>query len=444
MMKYRITGKMLRHYQKPAIKQLLDGDKQHAYLCLPRRSGKTILGFYFANAKICKEYDKIIHIIIFAKEKAQCKEIYSRNLLENGTPLFGILPQTATYIPYASEIQYKNGSTIKFAGSDSMEALRGNRYDVIILDELATYKYSIETFFPFLRDIKRSTLVCISTLRGKNHYWELKKYAEQRKEKWIVEHENVFSLGIMTQEEYDDLPGEENFKRQEYLCDPDAAFIGAVYAAPNFERIEFQHGQPVYAAVDIAELDDSTAFTFCQVVGNKVKVFEILEFKGVFVGDTVKEIFAMFQKYKITIPQVTFFLPHDANRANGIDGKTRKQFYQQYGFKCLEVPSKGLIDGIHLVRSFWHDIIFDTVNCVNGTERIKAYVSDEDGRPADSRGNHRNSHVPDSLRYLIIGLESKKIIKSWKIYNTEGRDYTTIRDYNAKNNRISSYMVGRR
>jgi len=433
MPKYKITGKMLRPYQLEIVKQLMNGDKQHFIGALPRGGGKSVLAFWQANALICKNYPNITHVLILAKEKAQVKEIYQKNLLSGGKPLIDIIPSTAKYIPYQSEVVYANGSTIKFHGADDVDNIRGGRYDLIICDEMATWKpNTLDVIIPCLRDSMKSMLFIISTVRGKNEFYKLMERYKNNP-RWIVLKETVFSLGIMTQEQYDGYPMEENMKRQELLNDVDSAFVGSIYAKPNIDTNLFVRGLPVYGAVDLGKMDDATAFTLCQIVDGKVNIFATLEFYQVYVGEIIGEIFSLFDKLNINKRDFILFTPHDGNVRSELDGRTRQDLFKQQGITCRNVPFKGIMDGIHLVRSVWHDIIFDST-CEVGIERIKSYAGDDNGRPLDGRENHRQSHVPDSLRYLVLGLENMNLIKTWKDKKDNANRFIGMDTYTYENN----------
>ena len=430
MSTYKISGKMLKSYQLSILKQLLYGEKQHFIGCLPRKGGKSVLSFYTANAFVCRSYPEIMHCIILAKEKAQVKEIYEKNLLENGKPLMSILPPSARYIPYQSEIVYANGSTIKFHGADDVENLRGGRYDMIIGDEMATWKKgAIDVLIPCLRDINKSVLFLISTVRGKNEYYQLmQRYKDHPK--WIVLKETVFSLGIMTQQEYDEYPMEENMKRQELLNDVDSAFIGAIYAKPNTANNIYIKGYEVYISVDLGDSDDATAILFCQVVNNKINIFHSVEYISENTDEEIADILRILREYGISLSQCIMFLPHDGNRINKLDGRSRKSHYSQVGFECRTVPNckVGVMDGIQMVRYAWINIIFDEVGCggMNGSiERIKSYVKDDNDRPK----HDKSSHIADALRYLIIGLEAEMIITSWRGRSQISNNYIGMENF---------------
>lgn len=429
---YQITGNMLRDYQYPIARDLVNGKYKFYIGALPRKSGKSLLGFYVANACICLNKDRIQHWLICAKEKSQTNDIYADNILDVGKPLFSILPAGAKYSEYKSRIFYSNGSTIKFDGSDNIETIRGKRYDGIIGDEFATWNDGIfGALYPCLRD-ENSIFMLYSTVRRRNHFW--KKLQELEKNPlWLTQNTNVIELGLMTQEEFDNLPLDLNFKRQEYMNDPDSGDVGAIYSKPNIGNIEILAAKTVYIGVDLGELDDATAFVGAQISNEKINIIFTLSYKGMVSGDVIAELKSEFNKMKININDVILYLPHDSQKRDHLSGLSREQHLRQEGFTCRMVPKKGLVDGIDLVRHYWYQIIFDEKRCEHGIEDIKAYVQDETGRPDTGKANHRYSHVPDGLRYLCIGFENYGIIEAWRL---------RVKNPMTKYTGMSSYKIG--
>ncbi|MBL0333754.1 MAG: hypothetical protein IPP65_13230 [Chlorobi bacterium] len=405
---------MLRDYQLEVVKTILHKKKQHAFLCLPRRSGKSFLNLYIANASICINYDKIFHVIIFCKEKGQARAIFSKNVMDNGKSLFNILHPKAVYSPYTSEITYPNGSTISFAGSDNMETERGKRGSLLILDEYATYKYPIEAFYPFLQDQRKDTIIVSSTPRGKNHYYDLKLYAEKN-DNWFVTHKSVVDLELMTQKEVDDLPGDKNFIAQEYMSSFESSNAGAIYPTPCVQQnIEIQHNLPIYCGIDLGRMHDATAFVFCQVINEKIFIVYAKEYEGEIFGNIIADLKYNLKLLGIDYQNVQYFLPHDSEIRNEITGLSRTDMFRQYGFNCSMSPMKSVLEGIDLVRSVWTNIVWCETKSFDAIESIKKYVRGIDGKPDTSKSLHKFTNTADGLRYLMVKLENNRIIKSWK------------------------------
>lgn len=391
---------MLRQYQYEVVRHLINKTKRHYIGCLPRSSGKSFLGLYIANARICKDYDKTQHWAIIAKEKAQAKDIYVKNIMFNGKELFSILPKFCKYSKYESEIKYSNGSTIKFFGADSIETIRGMRFDGIIGDEVASWKEdAFNVLYPCLREDDYSSLIMISTIRGKNHFYRLMQQ-QINSHQWIVQHESVFSLNLMTQQQFDENPLEINFKMQEYMCDPEASFVGSVYAKPNIiPNIRYNNMHKLYGAIDIGQ-KDSMAVGLAQFINNEIHFLYSFEINNTSLEDVVSIIKSYLDKISCKLENFLLFVPHDASVRDTWTGISRKSNIQNSGIAIHQLPRAGLLDSIDYVRRCWHVIFFDESNNQVCIERIKAYTVN----PNTQIPNHdKNSHCADMVRYMTMG-----------------------------------------
>lgn len=409
---YKITGKMLRPYQLDIIKSLQT--HQHIFLCLGRRSGKSLIAIYLANLQICKHWHEIFHVIIFSKEKAQARATYAKNVLDDGTSLFKILHPSAKYNHYMSEITYANGSTISFSGASVLEAERGKRCRLLILDEFASYGIGIEHFYPFLQQPERDTIVVTSTPRGFNEFYDLKIHAENNP-KWFVMHKGSIELGLITEEQYNDMAGDRNFLAQEFKADFNSPNAGAIYSEPIIvDKHNIVQSIPIYCGVDLGKMSDATAFVFAQVVNNKIHIILCKEYLGMVVSDIVADIRYQLQLMNINISQVQFYLPHDSQIRSETTGLSRIDQLRQFGFKCQMSPFKSIMEGIDLTRSIWGDIIWSRETCIDAINNIKQYVRGVDDKPNTAKSVHKYTNTPDALRYLTMALEQGRLVKSWR------------------------------
>jgi predicted phage terminase large subunit-like protein len=113
------------------------------------------------------------HVFYVAPTQGQARDIMWQTLLELGHPVVAS--------SHINNLQIKliNGSTISLKGSDRPETMRGVSLKFLVMDEYADMKP--ETFEQILRpalaDQKGSALF-IGTPMGRNHFYELYKYAE--------------------------------------------------------------------------------------------------------------------------------------------------------------------------------------------------------------------------------------------------------------------------
>lgn len=107
------------------------------------------------------------------------------------------------------------------------------------------------------------------------------------------------------------------------------------------------------------------------------------------------------------------YCPHDIATRDLITGISRIEFLSRH-FSCEILPRKGLLDGIDFVRNNWYNILF-LPQSHNVIEAIKAYTTDDNGRP-----NHdNNSHYADALRYLTLGCMFKSSTTSHSYIGNE-------------------------
>ena len=136
-----------------------------------RRTGKSRLAAWMLIVNALQAERG--HVFYVAPTQGQARDIMWQTLLEMGHPVVAS--------SHINNLQIKliNGSTISLKGSDRPETMRGVSLKFLVMDEYADMKP--ETFEQILRpalaDQKGSALF-IGTPMGRNHFYELYKYAE--------------------------------------------------------------------------------------------------------------------------------------------------------------------------------------------------------------------------------------------------------------------------
>jgi hypothetical protein len=396
-MKYKITGKSLRPYQREAVSAIVNGKRKHLLLIAPRRSGKSVEIFYIVNALINKYWIDTkmpVNATIFAPQAKQCRAIYVDNILSDGKKLFEL--SNGKFLESRLSLEYGFGSKIKFTGSDMIDNHMGAGNKIVVLDEYALSKSeSFQRLYPMVQATDGHMIVC-STPRGRNHLYDLYEQVKDNHE-WLVIHTDVFKLGIMTQEEYDYLPMHENYKRQEFLCSWDSPFEHAIYTDPNIENIEIDYNLPTYLSIDLG-MADATSVIIAQLDCEHIKVIHSFETTNTSLAVVAEMILTWLQDNNLILN--TMYVPHDTNVRDYITGKSRYDYLVECGLPIESVTRCGLMDGIELVRKQWHNITFNTDTMA--IERVKAYITD----PNTKKPKHDDaSHTADALRYLIVGLD---------------------------------------
>lgn len=137
-------------------------------LCCGRRWGKTTLAI--DQMKACAASKRNRRIVYVAPTNQQARDIAWEQLREE-------CRDASEYINEARlEIRLVNGSTFFLKGWEAIETLRGQKFDLIVLDEVAMMK----NFWSKWQEIIRPTLtdskgegIFISTPKGFNHFYDL-------------------------------------------------------------------------------------------------------------------------------------------------------------------------------------------------------------------------------------------------------------------------------
>lgn len=135
-------------------------------LCCGRRWGKTTLAIDQMKARSLISNSLVAYI---APTYQQARDIAWNQLKRD-------LREVASFNEARLEINLMNGSTIFLKGWESIETLRGQRFDLIVLDEVAMMRnfagHWQEVIRPTLTDTKGEALF-ISTPKGFNHFYDL-------------------------------------------------------------------------------------------------------------------------------------------------------------------------------------------------------------------------------------------------------------------------------
>ena len=301
------------------------------------------------------------------------------------------------------------GAVIQLGSAENPDASRGIYSDFVVLDEPAqmpTRMWS-EVLRPALCDREGGALF-IGTPKGRHGlFFDSYELAEDREGWWrgmyrasqtrvLPESELAAARREMSKAEYE----------QEYECSFSAAILGAYYGevmneAEDAGRItEVLHDEQarVYTAWDLG-VNDATAVWFFQVVGDRVRCIDYVEFTSTGLPEMIKWLRDKPYDYGRMV------FPFDVNVQSLATGHTRKHTLQGLGVDVIVAPKLPLIDGIDSTRSFLKRVSFDAVKCKQGIEALRQYRSDWD----DKHGVLRlrplhdfSSHGADAMRYLAI------------------------------------------
>ena len=315
-------------------------------------------------------------------------------------------------------IELKNGSTFQLIGSDRYDSTvgsgpKGIGYSEWALSNPAAWAYHQ----PMIRETK-GFAAFITTPRGRNHAKTM--FDNATGANWFKEILTVEDTGALTPEEmadalkeYVDLYGQdmgESMFNQEYLCDFNAAILGAFYAREmlairNEGRIDpaldALPDRPVHRAWDIGVRDDTSIWWF-QVVGGQVFILDCYSTNGVGIdhyAEIVEE-----RRREHGWQDGTDFVPHDAKVKEWGTGRTRVETMQSLGLKPQLVPMAGLLDGINAVRKTLPLCVFHP-RTETGISALEQYRREWDDDKKTFKANPLHdftSHYADSFRYLSM------------------------------------------
>ena len=136
-------------------------------LCCGRRWGKTTLAIDQMKARACIPNSRIAYVAPTYQQARDIAWTQLRNDCQNSAESIN---------ESRLEIKLVNGSQIVLRGWESIETLRGQAFDMIVLDEVAMMRNFIvnwnEVIRPTLTDTKGEGLF-ISTPKGFNHFYDL-------------------------------------------------------------------------------------------------------------------------------------------------------------------------------------------------------------------------------------------------------------------------------
>ena len=367
-----------------------------------RRMGKTVsaINHLIKSAIECQKPDPRYAYI--APTYGQAKRVAWDYLQKYTRPL------GATY--NVSELRADFwGRRISLYGSDNAESLRGQYFDMVVIDEVGDQNPKIWTQIirPALAD-RLGNALFIGTPKGNNHFRDLRDRAEDDPEWGLLEFK-ASQTGIIPESELisarKDL-GEDKYN-QEFECSFNSAVEGSYYGQiindletkDRFTTIERDDLCRSYVAWDLG-ISDSTCLWVAQVVGKEVRLIDFTENHGVGLDWYVSW---LRENHYDGYEQ---FLPHDVEVRELGTGKSRKEVLQESGLNITVAPRLSIADGIQAVRRLLPRCWFDH-KTKQGLNALRNYRREHDEKRNvyyEKPLHDWTSHAADSMRYLAISL----------------------------------------
>lgn len=138
-----------------------------------RRTGKSRIACWTLIIAALQSDRANSHVFYVAPTQGQARDVLWSLLLDLGSPVI----QSS----HVNNMQVKliNGATISLKGADRPETMRGVSLKHVVLDEYADFKPEVweQILRPALAD-QKGTAIFIGTPMGRNHFYDLYKYAE--------------------------------------------------------------------------------------------------------------------------------------------------------------------------------------------------------------------------------------------------------------------------
>ena len=355
-------------------------------LCCGRRWGKTTLAIEEIKGKVAAGKKDIAYI---ATTYQQARDIAWEMLKKEF--------QGASFNESRLEIKV-NDCRIVLRGWESIETLRGQHFDFLVLDEVA----SMRNFWTGWQEVLRPTLtdtkgnvIFISTPKGYNHFYTLSMKANDDSD-YETFHYSSYDNPYLHKEEIDkakiELP--ENKFAQEYLADF-RKVEGLVYNLEDSEYIE-DLSKDIKTEKRIIGVDWGYRNPAAIIVLYlRDKVWTIVE-EWKMAERTTAEIIKKMQNL-IKEHRVTQVYPDSAE-------PDRIEECRRAGIPVYDT-CKDIEGGISFIQTLIKEKRFKVCNsCKHTKEELNTYQYPEgvDGKPDKEIPEKLNDHIMDAMRYAIF------------------------------------------
>jgi hypothetical protein len=389
--------------QQAQIHDLIDS-KRFTVVVAHRRMGKTVSAINHIIKDAVLNQKEAPRYAYIAPTYGQAKRVAWDYLVKYSTPLGGTQNISELRVDFW-------GRRIQLYGSDNPEALRGQYFDGVILDEIGDQNPKIWTDIirPALAD-RLGWCLFIGTPKGHNHFKDLRDRAETE-DGWGLLEFKASQTGVIAQTELDAAKSEmgEDKYLQEFECSFNAAVEGSYYGQILNDLETKNHIQEIprddlcrtITAWDLG-MGDSTAIWVAQIAGSEIRLVDYYENNGVGLDKYVSWL------RDNNWASAEHILPHDVQVRELGSGKSRLEVLQEAGLNVRIASRMSVDDGIQAVRRLLPRCWFNVPAVKQGLDCLRNYRRefDEKRKVFYDRPLHDwSSHGSDAFRYLAIGLD---------------------------------------
>ncbi len=403
-----------RQYQLPFCRAFDSGNYKRMLIIWPRRAGKDVCAFNLIVRAALREIG--VYYYVFPSY-SQARKVIWDSITNTGERFLDYIPKELVSKTLSQEmkIYLLNGSLIQLIGSDNIDAIVGTNPKGIVFSE---YALQDPRAYQFLRPILLANdgwALFISTVRGKNHLWDMYNVASNS-EDWYCEKKSVedtqhIPLSLIAKEVHEGIMSPD-LVQQEYYNSFDLGVEGAYYAKyldrmrikGQLSQVPWEATFPVHTAWDLG-MRDSTSIIFFQTIGQTVRIIDYYENSKHGLDHYAK----ILQEKPYTYGK--HIAPHDIKVKELGTGLSRLEQARRMGIKFTVAPNLPIADGIEAVRAAMSRIWIDELQCKDLIKSLENYRQEFDQKKKiyKNRPLHDfSSHAADAMRYMCITLPKTK------------------------------------
>lgn len=400
-----------RKYQLDLWEALESGKYSRFISIWHRRAGKDLVAF---NWMIRAALRKVgVYYYVFPTY-SQARKVIWDSITSSGEKFLDYIPKQLVTNTHSTEMKITliNGSIIQLVGSDNTDSLMGTNPIGIVFSE---YALQDPVAYQYLRPILLANggwALFIGTPRGKNHFWEMWRIAQDNPDKWFSSMLTIRDTKIISEEqvqkEIDESQVSPDLVEQEYYCSFTMGVEGAYYSKyidnlrlrTQITNVPWEAAFPVHTAWDIG-VRDSTAIIFFQQIGTTVRIIDFYEKSKEGLEHYIKYLDSKPYKYGKHIA------PHDIAVREFGSGMTRLEKAKNLGIRFIVADNISIMDGIEAVRSAFSKVYIDQNNCARLIKALENYRQEWDSKKkvySPHPLHDENSHASDAMRYLCVSL----------------------------------------
>lgn len=422
---------VLRPYQTPLWKDVMQHGKRRAVLVAHRRSGKDDVCLHILAQKSQERVGTYWYMLPEAEHARKViwdaiNPATGKRRIDEAFPAgfrVGLKEQEMS-------VRTKNRSVIQIVGSDNYNRYVGSPPVGIVMSEYAISDPAAWAYISPILEENKGWCIFNGTPRGRNHFRLMYDLASSMPEDWHVSYITARETGIFSEMElkrmqteyqalYGDMMGRALF-RQELLCDWDSPNVGAIYGdlvsdAETGGRVEETLPTENISLVDTAwDIGGTTAIWFFQRMGSQVRVIDYYQAMGVGMDHYAEVLSKRGYRYG------SHFFPWDIDvKHDLLNGLSRKAILENLGISVNVLPSIPIEDSISAGRAIFPRCVFSREKTNDGMNSLLCYHKSWDAKRkvlSEKPVHDFSSHASNAFEILAraVGI-SRQANAKWQL-----------------------------